>query len=153
MTPKNVWCIQLLCAMALVTRWCMTPKNVWCIQPNLSGFPVLGWCMTPKNVWCIQHGNEADIWEAEIKDIRPIIIDEDILKGFGFRKGPHRTDWLYDVDDLQIVFDANPCSMNFFVRHQDGGTSPCFDSYYIHQLQDVYCRFTQKPLNLNWKGI
>ena len=105
------------------------------------------------NVYLDFNGNEADIWEAEIKDIRPIIIDEDILKGFGFRKGPHRTDWLYDVDDLQIVFDANPCSMNFFVRHQDGGTSPCFDSYYIHQLQDVYCRFTQKPLNLNWKGI
>ena len=99
------------------------------------------------------NGNEFDVWEANIEDIAPVKIDEDVLKGFGFRKGAHRTDWLYDVDDLQIVFDANPCSMNFFVRHHDGGTSPCFDSYYIHQLQDVYCRFTQKPLNLNWKGI
>ena len=99
------------------------------------------------------NGDDLDVWEANIEDIAPIKIDKDILKGFGFRKGVARSEWIYDIGDFQIVFDTNPCVMKFFIRNKDAGVSPSFYSHYIHQLQDVYRRFTQTPLILNWKGI
>lgn len=99
------------------------------------------------------NGDDLDVWEANIEDIAPIKIDKDILKGFGFRKGEVRTEWIYDIGDFQIIFDTNPYLMKFFIRNKDKGVSPSFYSHYIHQLQDVYRRFTQTPLILNWKGI
>lgn len=99
------------------------------------------------------NGNEGDVWESNIEDIAPIRIEEDVMKGFGFREKAGVKEFIYDVGDLQIRFDTNPRLTKFFLRHSNGDTSPCFDSYYIHQLQDVYSRFTHKALVLNWKGI
>lgn len=98
-------------------------------------------------------GNEGDVWEANIENVAPIKIDKDILKGFGFTKGPHGTDWVRKFNDLKIVFDANPYLMNFFIKYNDGTFSETLDCNYINEMQSLFRECTKKPLVLNWKGL
>ena len=99
------------------------------------------------------NGNEADIWEAEIKDIRPIIIDEDILKGFGFKNGDVQQERVLKYGDTEIVFNTDPNMMTFYVKHADGSTSFAFGCFFVHSLQKLYYEYTRVPLVLEWKGI
>ena len=99
------------------------------------------------------NGNEADIWEAEIKDIRPIIIDEDILKGFGFKNGDVQQERVLKYGDTEIVFNIDPNMMTFYVKHADGRTSFAFGCFFVHTLQKLYYEHTRVPLVLEWKGV
>lgn len=99
------------------------------------------------------NGNEADIWEAEIKDLRPIAVDEDILKGFGFSKVKNDTDWHLHHNGDRIDFDVNNHFMKSHSNHSEDMPFLVFTCLYVHTMQHLYYEHTQYPLILEWKGV
>lgn len=99
------------------------------------------------------NGNEADIWEAEIKDLRPIAVDEDTLKGFGFKNGDVQQERVLKHSDTGIVFNIDPNMMTFYIKHADGRTFFAFGCFFVHSLQKLYYEHTHVPLVLEWAGI
>ena len=88
------------------------------------------------------EGNEGDVWEVNIEDVRPIPITAEFLTKNGFEKSDYPNEDGYatyerDFNDYAVLINIAP-KRNWFcevsgVRFRDGG----FYLQHIHQLQNA----------------
>ena len=87
------------------------------------------------------EGNEADSWEAEVRDLRGIPITEELLLKNGFAKAAY-VDGVYMYDHFWVEKDGE----HWFVDTDDSRmTAPVFKvkNLCVHQLQTA----------LRWGGV
>ena len=98
------------------------------------------------------HGNEGGVWEADIKDLRPIPITVEILKKAGFK-------WAVGYGHKQL--DENKC-MQYYKhesrlrvwyrgKHEELPGEviyECHGIHYLHELQNAYYMATGEELQI-----
>lgn len=100
------------------------------------------------------NGNEGDVWEAKIDDIRGIPITSDNLRYFHFVETEHNT-FAMNCEGFQVVvYVADHQQYKIVkssIRHNDGGFQYNDNLIFIHQLQKFVFEATQKPLILEFQ--
>ena len=91
-------------------------------------------------------GNESGVWEADIKDLRPIPITKEILKKAGFNEN-----YCYDckrLDDAKIM-DYYKHESRLRVWHKtEDVIFECHCVHHLHQLQNAYFMATCEELEV-----
>ena len=98
-------------------------------------------------------GNEADPWEANVKDVYDIPIDFGILPHFGFFESDHHV-WEKEVDEWQLTISVFKPLRTFIVKAILSNTvtgkialsKQNLDS--IRKVQHWFYEETEKPLKL-----
>ena len=91
-------------------------------------------------------GNEGDLWEADIKDLRPIAVTVEILKKAGFFWGGCY--WHKQLDDVKtMTYYELKSRLRVWYRDEDV-IFECHGVYYLHQLQNAYYMATGEELNI-----
>lgn len=98
-------------------------------------------------------GNDGDVWEADIEDIAPIKIEEEILKGFGFEHDKDMGDFCLHVGDKNIYIHRFQYDINAWVVQFGDNVRYTPTCRNIHELQHCYYEYSKKPLALDWKGV
>lgn len=85
-------------------------------------------------------GNEGDIWEADIKDLRPIELTEELFKknGFILQEDLDYYDNYFTSEDMRIyVYES---SHGWVIHIDDKECSTAFSKClkYVHELQNAY---------------
>ena len=99
------------------------------------------------------NDNEGDVWEANIKDVAPIKISEDYLRGFGFEYDTDINDFCLNANGGKVYihrFQYDPSRWTVQFGEDVRYTPTCVN---IHELQHAYYEYVGKPLVLGWKGI
>ena len=106
------------------------------------------------------EGNEADPWDAKIKDVFDIPIDWGILPHFGFVETDHHVwvkecgDWLIRVDVFRphTSFIVN-VAVTYLGKGKNKGKTLLSDGHInsIRELQHFFYEKTDKPLKLNFE--
>jgi hypothetical protein len=88
-------------------------------------------------------GNEGDLWEADIKDLRPICVTVEILKkaGFGYLYPYYRK----ESGKKTIVYEYD---WNVLRVTEYGTTIFQCECFYLHQLQNAYYMATGEELEV-----
>lgn len=98
--------------------------------------------------------NEGDPFEAEIKNIRGILIDSDTMRHFQFSETDHNV-FEKKCDGYKVVVEIHEHQQYKLIRakiqHDDGGFQFNDNLIYIHHLQKFAFESTRKPLVLDWK--
>lgn len=91
-------------------------------------------------------GNEGGVWEADIKDLRPIPITKEILKKAGFNES-----YCYDckrLDDAKIMdFYKHESRLRVWYKTEDV-IFECHGVHHLHQLQNAYFMATWEELEI-----
>lgn len=102
----------------------------------------------------IDEENRLDPWEENIKDIDALLIDEDLLRGFGFEK--LCGNFYYSKNGTSVMAQDNQLEvMDFFCIDKYGESSSLGDIAYIHELQQALYeeRNFIGTFNPEWKGV
>lgn len=106
------------------------------------------------NLYLDFNGNESDPFDSNIKEIRGIEIQPDILRGFHFEETDHNV-FEKKCDGFKVVVTINDHQhyklLRAGIHHDNGGFQFDENIIYIHHLQDFVFRSTRKPLNLSWQ--
>lgn len=88
-------------------------------------------------------GNEGGVWEADIKDLRPIVFTEETMEkaGFNYQYPYYRKEW----DNRAILY-----SYRWGVLRVVEFGAPAFlcKCRYLHQLQNAYYMATGEELDV-----
>jgi hypothetical protein len=88
-------------------------------------------------------GNEGDLWEADIKDLRPIAIDKEVLKkaAFCYLFPYYHKDWGRNTVEYSCIRNT--------LRVLEYSTSifQC-ECFYLHQLQNAYYLATGEEMEV-----
>ena len=101
----------------------------------------------------IDEENRLDPWEENIKDIDALLIDEDLLRGFGFSLSEVHHDWgdryksvnygdMYVGQIRHTLYDLD------FVYFRTCG----YECRYLHELLNYWHR-NNINIKLEWKGV
>ena len=101
-------------------------------------------------------GNEADPWEANVKDVYDIPVDFGILSHFGFFESDHHV-WEKEVDEWQLTISVFKPLRTFIVKAILSNTvtgkialsKQNLNS--IRKVQHWFYEETEKPLKLNFE--
>ena len=91
-------------------------------------------------------GNESGVWEADIKDLRPIPITKEILKKAGFNQN-----YCYDckrLDAAKIMdYYKHESRLRVWYKTEDV-IFECHCVHHLHQLQNAYFMATCEELEV-----
>ena len=90
----------------------------------------------------------------DIKNVDALLIDGDILVGFGFEK--LCDNYYYSKEDTFVMAQDNQLDvMDFFYNDKYGESAPLGDIAYIHELQQALSEEKNfiGNFNIEWKGI
>lgn len=91
-------------------------------------------------------GNEGGVWEADIKDLRPIAVTAEILKKAGFKwdggYGHKRLD-----ENKTMQYYKHESRLRVWYKAEDI-IFECHCVYYLHQLQNAYDMATGEELEV-----
>lgn len=91
-------------------------------------------------------GNEGGVWEADIKDLRPIPITSEVLKKAGFSES-----YCYDCKRLDenktMQYYKHESRLRVWYKTEDV-IFECHCVYYLHQLQNAYYMATGEELEI-----
>ena len=100
-------------------------------------------------------GNEADVWEEDIKDIKPILITPDIISCtyFKYFKGGRMfPNYRMEMEDI-VIHLSKVDSRKFIVQSYRKNTNmPLIwkvEVHYLHELQNVFKLITGKELEVD----
>lgn len=109
---------------------------------HVNGYPMYVDSIFRDTVYLEFEGNEGDVWEENIKDLKPIPLTEDILLKAGFEK------------DEEGLFSSYPTIVAktktrwaFYNNGLSGGELVRID--YLHQLQNLVRILTGNDLKIN----
>ena len=90
-------------------------------------------------------------WEEDIKDVDALVIDGDILVGFGFEKSGD----FYSFKNSVFAIDKQLDVMDIFYIDKYGESTSLGDIAYMHELQQALHeeRNFIGDFNIEWKGI
>ena len=100
------------------------------------------------------EGNEADPWDAKIKDVFDIPIDWGLLPHFGFSEEVihlfqlEQGDWMVTVHVLKV---CNKFYGNVMISNKDGKSILLGCVCSIRELQHKFYDATKQPLKLNFE--
>lgn len=90
--------------------------------------------------------NEGGIWEADIKDLRPIGVTVEILKKAGFSES-FRCD-CKSLDDVKtMVFNRQKSRLSVWYKAEDV-IFMCHGVHHLHQLQNAYYLATGEEMEI-----
>ena len=90
--------------------------------------------------------NEGDLWEADIKDLRPIPITKEILKKAGFMwDGGYGYKQLDDAKTMQYY--KHESRLRVWYKAEDI-IFECHGVHHLHQLQNAYYMATEEELEV-----
>ena len=99
-------------------------------------------------------GNEADPWDANVKDVYDIPIDCGILPHFGFFEADHHLFQLEQGDWMVIVHVLNVCNTfhsNVMLSNKNGKSVLLGCVYSIRELQHKFYDATKESLKLTFE--
>lgn len=91
-------------------------------------------------------GNEGDLWEADIKDLRPISVTVEILKKAGFKWDGGYGHKRLDENKTMQYYKHEP-RLRVWYKAEDI-LFECHCVYYLHQLQNAYYLATGDELDV-----
>ena len=92
------------------------------------------------------HGNEGGVWEADVKDLRPIPITKEILKKAGFNEGCCYA--CKRLDDAKIMeYYKHESRLRVWYKTEDV-IFECHCVHHLHQLQNAYFMATCEELEV-----
>lgn len=100
------------------------------------------------------EGNEADPWDAKVKDVFDIPIDWGILPHFGFFEADshlfqlEKGDWMVMVHVLKV---CNTFHSNVMLSNKNGKSVLLGCVYSIRELQHRFYEETKEPLKLTFE--
>ena len=105
-------------------------------------------------------GNEGDPFDAELKEVFPLQINENLLRGFGFKKTKGDNVWVKQIADMRLTIGLRwKAGVQIARRCAISGKITCWNEEirYMHELQRwwndrVYFPY-DVPLKLDWKGV
>ena len=99
-------------------------------------------------------GNEADPWDANVKDVYDIPIDWGILSHFGFFEADHHLFQLEQGEWMVMVHVLNICNnfhSNVMLSNKNGNAVLLGCVYSIRELQHKFYEATKEPLKLTFE--
>ena len=91
-------------------------------------------------------GNEGGVWEADIKDLRPIAVTVEILKKAGFKWAVGYGHKQLDKNKI-VQYYKHESRLRVWYKTEDV-IFECHCVYYLHQLQNAYYMATGEELQI-----
>lgn len=130
-----------------VQEWSKIPEK-WSMPMYVDG--IFGEC----DLYLNFDGNEADPWDAKVKDVFDIPIDWGILPHFGFFEADshlfqlEKGDWMVMVHVLKV---CNTFHSNVTLSNKNGKSVLLGCVYSIRELQHRFYEETKEPLKLTFE--
>lgn len=120
---------------------------------HVNGYPMYVDSIFRDTVYLEFEGNEGDVWEENIKDLKPIPLTDDILVKAGFSIGGYNIVEVTHPDYPRLFFviidDTASVGWNYNVS---GTLKECEGSMieikYLHQLQNLFKSLTGNDLKI-----
>lgn len=118
----------------------------WVYDGERTQFPMQVVAIGKDWVYLDFPGNEGGVWEADIKDLRPIPITSEVLKKAGFSES-----YCYDckrLDDTRIMdYCEHESRLRVWYKTEDV-IFECHGIHHLHQLQNAYYMATGEELQI-----